>query len=398
MKVAPLPKNESDRLSALASYKLMDSDQEQDYDDLAMLAAEICQTPVALITFIGEERQWFKSRYGTELTENHRDYTFCSHAILDDQEIMIVSDATKDSRFFDNPMVTEHKVVFYAGVPLVNPEGYALGSICVIGNEKKQLNDNQISALKILGRQALQLIELRKKVFEYEELNKALEVSNGLVRKFAERVAHDIKNPLGNIMLTAQALRSKAEKAGHVDYYRFIDISLNSARKLLDYVNQLLQDSKTQVGVGEEKERFFLTNLLEEILGMLTIPDHYELDLPIDAEICSSRIALEQILLNLLSNAVRYNDKVKPEIELSFEQTIEGYHFIVRDNGIGIPLDVQHRIFEHGYCSGLSDRFSNIGNGIGLGTVKSQVERLNGSIKVESIEGVGSSFFLFLPK
>ncbi|WP_448634921.1 hypothetical protein [Pedobacter panaciterrae] len=99
MKVASLPENESARLSALASYQLMDSEQEQEYDDLAMLAAEICQTPVALITLIGEQRQWFKSRYGTELTENHRDYTFCSHAIIDDQEIMIVSDATEDSRF-----------------------------------------------------------------------------------------------------------------------------------------------------------------------------------------------------------------------------------------------------------------------------------------------------------
>jgi len=398
MKVASLPENESARLSALASYQLMDSEQEQEYDDLAMLAAEICQTPVALITLIGEQRQWFKSRYGTELTENHRDYTFCSHAIIDDQEIMIVSDATEDSRFFDNPMVTQHKVVFYAGVPLVNPDGYALGSICVIGNEKKQLNDSQIRALKILGRQALQLIELRKKVYEYEEVNKALEESNGLVRKFAERVAHDIKNPLGNIMLTAQALRSKAEKAGHDGYYRFIDISLNSAKKLVDYVNELLRDTKTSTGVGEEKEVFSLTRLLEEVISMLTVPENCKLQLPLDAEICSSRIALEQILLNLLSNAIRYNDKIHPEIKIQFEQTAEGYTFVVGDNGIGMSEEVLNSIFEHGYCSGIFDRFSNIGNGIGLGTVKSQVERLRGRIEVESTMGVGSTFFLYLPK
>ncbi|MEJ2903651.1 GAF domain-containing sensor histidine kinase [Pedobacter panaciterrae] len=398
MKVASLPENESARLSALASYQLMDSEQEQEYDDLAMLAAEICQTPVALITLIGEQRQWFKSRYGTELTENHRDYTFCSHAIIDDQEIMIVSDATEDSRFFDNPMVTQHKVVFYAGVPLVNPDGYALGSICVIGNEKKQLNDSQIRALKILGRQALQLIELRKKVYEYEEVNKALEESNGLVRKFAERVAHDIKNPLGNIMLTAQALRSKAEKAGHDGYYRFIDISLNSAKKLVDYVNELLRDTKTSTGVGEEKEVFSLTHLLEEVISMLTVPENCKLQLPLDAEICSSRIALEQILLNLLSNAIRYNDKIHPEIKIKFEQTAEGYTFVVGDNGIGMSKEVLSSIFEHGYCSGVLDRFSNIGNGIGLGTVKSQVERLRGRIEVESTMDVGSTFFLYLPK
>ncbi|WP_316818824.1 GAF domain-containing sensor histidine kinase [Pedobacter nyackensis] len=397
MKTARLPENESARLIALSSYQLMDSEQEQNYDDLALLAAEICQTPVALITLIGEQRQWFKSRYGTELTENHRDYTFCSHAILDGQEIMIVSDARTDERFSDNPMVTgEHKVVFYAGVPLVNSEGYALGSICVIGNEKKQLNDSQIRALKILGRQTLQLMELRKKACEYEKVNKDLAESNSFIQRFAERVAHDIKNPLGNIMLTLQALSAKTKKAGDESYSRFIELSMNSAKNLLSYVNELLGNSSAQA--QQNQDAFSLSALLKEVLDMLTIPDNYKIKLPADAELFCSRIALEQMLLNLLSNAVRYNDKVYPEIEVSFEPTDAGYSFVVRDNGRGIPLEVRERIFEHGYCSGLPDRFEKKGNGIGLGAVRSQVERLNGTIKVESVEGQGSDFFLYLPK
>ncbi len=398
MTVARLPENESARLFALSAYQLMDSEQEQDYDDLAMLAAEICQTPVALITLIGDQRQWFKSKYGTEVTENHRDYTFCAHAILDGEEIMIVSDARTDPRFSDNPMVTgDHKVVFYAGVPLINPDGYALGSICVIGNETKMLTDSQIRALKILGRQALQLMELRKKALEYEKVNKELADSNNYIQRFAERVAHDIKNPLGNIMLTMQALKAKTEKQGDSSYSRFIEISTNSARNLLSYVNELLSNSKSATDSGQAHTRFSLSALLQEVLGMLTIPQNYKIVLPADVEVYYSRICLEQMLLNLLSNAIRYNDKKNPEIEICFEQTSLGYSFIIRDNGIGMSTEVQEHIFDHGYSSGLPDRFEKKGNGIGLGSVNSQVERLNGSIKVESVEGKGSSFFLYLP-
>jgi signal transduction histidine kinase len=399
MIVARLPENESERLSALSAYQLMDSEQEQDYDDLAMLAAEICQTPVALITLIEDQRQWFKSRYGTEVTENHRDYTFCAHTFLDGQEIMIVNDARKDPRFFDNPMVTgEHRVVFYAGVPLINPDGYALGSICVIGNEKKMLTDNQISALKILGRQALQLMELRKKALEYGKVNKELAESNNYIERFAERVAHDIKNPLGNIMLTMQSLKTKTEKAGDDSYSRLVEISMNSAKNLLSYVNDLLSNSKTHKESGQHHAGFSLSALLQEVLGMLTIPENCKITLPTDVEVYYSRVCLEQMLLNLLSNAIRYNDKLYPEIEVCFEQSDIGYTFVVRDNGIGMSTEVQERIFEHGFSSGVPDRFERKGSGIGLGAVSSQVERLNGSIKVESIEGNGSTFYLQLPR
>jgi len=399
MKIARLPENEPARLKALSSYQLMDSEQEQDYDNLALLAAEICQTPVALITLIGEQRQWFKSRYGTELTENHRDYTFCSHAILDGQEIMIVDDARTDSRFSDNPMVTgEHKVVFYAGVPLVNSEGYALGSICVIGNEKKQLTDSQIRALKILGRQALQLMELRRKAVEYEKVNKELADSNSFIQRFAERVAHDIKNPLGNIMITLQALAAKTKKTGDESYSRLIELSFNSSKNLLNYVNELLVNSKLSADLNRNHDTFSLSALLKEVLEMLSIPENYKIKLPADVDLSCSRVALEQMLLNLLSNAVRYNDKADPEIEVTFEQTDSGYSFTVCDNGIGMSAEIQEHIFDHGYCAGIPDRFQKKGNGIGLGAVKSQVERLNGRIKVESVEGEGSGFFVYLPK
>lgn len=383
----------------MSSYQLMDSEREQDYDDLALLAAEICQTPIALITLIGEHRQWFKSKYGTDLTENHRDYTFCSHAIVDGQEIMVVNDARKDVRFADNPMVTgEHKVVFYAGVPLINREGYALGSICVIGKEKKQLTENQIQGLKILGRQALQLMELRKKAREYEKVNKELAESNSFIERFAQRVAHDIKNPLGNIMITLQALNAKTKKLGDQGYSRLIELSFNSSKNLLNYVNALLINSGTPTQLPQMQERFSLATLLKEVKDMLSIPEDYKLRLPEDAEMSCSRIALEQMLLNLLSNAVRYNDKANPEIEVAFEQTDRGYSFKVRDNGIGMSTEVQQRIFEEGYCLGIPDRFQKRGSGIGLGAVRSQVERLNGSITVESVEGEGSIFSLYVPR
>lgn len=112
----PFPKNETERLVALDSYDIMDSGSEKDFDAIAAIAAAICQTPISLITFIDKKRQWFKSHIGTELTENICDLSFCTHAIAAQEDIMIVSDATRDERFSKNPVVSDTNVTFYAGV------------------------------------------------------------------------------------------------------------------------------------------------------------------------------------------------------------------------------------------------------------------------------------------
>lgn len=179
MLIPPAHPEESERLDALRSYDILDSLPETDYDDLTMLASEICRTPVSLISLIDDKRQWFKSNHGLNIRETPREYAFCTHGILNPYEILIVPDTREDERFIRNPLVEgEPHIIFYAGVPLVNEDGYPLGSLCVIDNEPKELTPRQLTLLKILGRQVVHLLELRRKNKALEILKKALEDRN----------------------------------------------------------------------------------------------------------------------------------------------------------------------------------------------------------------------------
>lgn len=163
MKIAELPRMEELRLADLAMYDLLDTAPEKEFDELRELAAQICNCPVSLITLIDKDRQWFKSKQNIDETETPRDVAFCAHAILDN-EVMIVEDAAKDTRFFDNPLVTGPlHVRFYAGAPIVSPAGHNLGTICVIDQQPRVLTKEQERALTILSNQVTKLLELRLK-------------------------------------------------------------------------------------------------------------------------------------------------------------------------------------------------------------------------------------------
>ncbi len=170
MKVPPIPSNEQDRLKALYKYQILDTAEESGFDDLTALAAYICGTPVSLVSLVDESRQWFKSKLGVEETELPRETSFCAHGILQPEEILIVENALEDWRFVDNPLVTSGlNIRFYAGVPLVTRDGFALGSLCAIDQRPRQLSPEQIDALKRLARQVMTQMELRVNLVELEK-------------------------------------------------------------------------------------------------------------------------------------------------------------------------------------------------------------------------------------
>ena len=160
---APIPHSEKKRLKVLWQYEVLDTVPEEVFDDLTELAAQICDAPIALISLVDEKRQWFKSKFGTPFKETSRDVSFCAHAI-NQTELFIVPDATLDKRFAANPLVTsDPKIRFYAGAPLVTPDGYALGTLCVIDKVPRDLRPEQKQALRTLARHVVSQLELRRR-------------------------------------------------------------------------------------------------------------------------------------------------------------------------------------------------------------------------------------------
>ncbi len=399
MSLFPLPENEVDRLAALKTYHIFDTAEEKDFDALTSLASAICQIPIALITFIDEKRQWFKSHHGTPVTENSRELSFCTHAIAADDEIMIVPDATQDERFADNPVVKGANIVFYAGVPLVNEDGYALGTLCVLDQQSHTLTPYQVDALKTLANQVVDKLELKRKVVYLEKTNQELLSSNMLIQKFAAMAAHDIKNPLSSIQLTSQALKIRLEQLQEPSCLRLIDLNITSTKHLLTLVDEMLAYSQSPSLLLVNKQKFELNRVVARVIDMLSKPPDMAIVLPEGKnELLLSLVAFEQIMINLLSNAIRYNDKDFGVIKIGFEDDGEYYRFEVSDNGIGIAPEYHDKIFSNRFTLKITDRYNEKGTGIGLSTVKDLITALEGEISVNSVPREGATFRFSIKK
>jgi len=223
MKFPDIPSNEKERLDNLESYRLPDLIEQLEFDNLVQLASTICDTPISLITLIDSEKQWFKAKIGLEGEDcTSKDVSFCGHAINTPDDIFVIEDATKDERFSDNPLVTgDPKIVFYAGVPFVTNEGYALGTICVIDRVPRKLDERQLDLLKGLSKQVVRLFELQKtiKLLEEKEIEREQMVNS--MCKYVNTIGHDVKMTFRNIQISTELLNKMndivGEKLGHID-------------------------------------------------------------------------------------------------------------------------------------------------------------------------------------
>lgn len=394
MKAPKLPENEYDRLKSVESYNVLDTLPEGDYDDITDLIASICNVPIALITILDKDRNYFKSHHGIPFNQSPRDISFCGHTILKDK-MLIVKDSRNDDRFVDNPLVTEAGAIFYAGVPLINIEGFAIGTLCVFDHEPRDLTELQLQTLNTLGKQVINLLELRRKNLILENTKKELLLRNERLNLFAAHVSHDLKSPLANIMSLSDLLKDENKNILTEESKELINYIEESASILKDYIDGILNYYKTDELLNTKKETIKLSDILDDIEKVLFTKDDeliYE-----DCTIESVNIsALSQILINLVDNALKYNDKPIRTVTVEHYSTSEFYQFTVSDNGIGIPKHKHEKIFE--IFKTLINKLNKPSTGIGLSTVKTLVEKLNGTISVASIENEGSSFTFTIAK
>ena len=252
---APLPENEAERLKTLAEYHILDTPQEQEFDDLTLLASQICGTPIALMTLIDDHRQWFKSKIGLGITETHRDLAFCAHAISR-AGVFVVPDALADARFADNPLVTsDPHIRFYAGAPLVAPDGNGMGTLCVIDRAPRVLTEDQVRSLDALGRQAVSQLELRRKVAQYRDAQAALraakedaEAANRAKSYFLATMSHELRTPLNAILGYSELLQEQMQRLGLKECESDVSKIHTAGSHLHALINDVLDLSKIEAG------------------------------------------------------------------------------------------------------------------------------------------------------
>jgi signal transduction histidine kinase len=394
MLIPEVHEKEKERLKDLESYAILDTLSESDYDDITAIASEICGTKISLISLVDDKRQWFKSHHGIDILETPKEYSFCAHAINDPLNLLVIPDARTDERFHDNPLVTgESGVVFYAGVPLISDNGLPLGTLCVIDQKPKLLSQSQMHSLRALGRQVMYMLNLRKTKLNLEKTLVELEEKNLELERFAYVAAHDLKSPLSGIVGLSQLLSENYSDQVDNDGKEIIHLISKSSDKLRSLVDGLLEYSRSEKVLKEHKTVVNLNSLMDDFRGLFVYEKNLSLNLKSSiTDVVINRAALEQVLINLITNSIKYNDKENVEVEIGGSASTTHYKFYVQDNGPGIALENQENIFDIFKVLSNEDRFGMKGNGIGLATVKKVIENSGGSIKVTSEPTKGAKF------
>ena len=252
---APLPSNESERLRALREYDILDTLPEQEYQDIVQLAALICGTPIALVSLVDTDRQWFKAKVGIDASETSRETAFCAHALLQPDELLLVPDARSDPRFADNPLVKDApNIHFYAGAPLKTSAGHVLGTLCVVDTKPRELSPVQQEALFALSRQVISQLDIRVKLNELEQAQRQLrEVAahqDRIKEEERTRIAREIHDELGGVMTGIKSYLSfaidRAQRTGLEADPHLIDASA-LADSAIDTVRRVITDLRPSV-------------------------------------------------------------------------------------------------------------------------------------------------------
>ena len=352
-----LPHNEEERFSNLKTYSILDTEPEQEFDDLTLIASEICGTKISLISLIDDSRQWFKSRHGLEVTETPKEFAFCSHAILNPYEPFIIKDSRKDDRFYDNPLVVgKPHVIFYAGIPLISIEGFPLGTLCVIDDNPNELNANQLSALNALSRQACKLLELRKNKVEMNRKIIQLNYDNKIASKFYNEITKSNESPLNKLNRTTSLFNRKDLTNLDIESIALkSNYSVEEIELMINGLNNYYTDTYILNNhLVEFNIRLELENIVDKYF------EQYKYQITLDVDKTESIYNYREAFINVFKNifaCILSNDCENLSFELSLKRYDDIYKFIINSNSSKFLNFDSEKLF---YDINLNDRTTGI--------------------------------------
>jgi K+-sensing histidine kinase KdpD len=399
MAESQLHPKEDERIAYLESFHI-NPKREKVFDELTELACKLTDVPKSLISIVQRNEVWFKSQKGLELDNSPRELSFCSQATVNDSNFFYIEDAHKHETFKNHPYPNNsNSIRFYAGVQLKDENNLPIGTICVLDDKPHVLNDEQKKSLVMIADLVMMQLKLHKANVELKEKTRLLEENNEMLRNFAHVVSHDLKMPLASMILTSDVISEKYARQLDEDGKGYLKSIKDIAFTMSDYIGNILSHYESDQIAINDKDQFDIFSVIENVEEMVGLRDDIVFVFPDNNLIMNSNsAAIEQILLNLIGNSVKYNDKKTVKIEVLVSESPDYYKISVRDNGIGIAKNKQKDIFKLFSTLNQLDRSGKKGNGIGLSTVKILVDKLGGVIKCDSQITQGSTFTFTVKK
>ncbi|GAA0256781.1 GAF domain-containing sensor histidine kinase [Cryptosporangium japonicum] len=400
MSVAGAVRAEEARLAVLRGHQILDTAAEPEFDDIAMLAAEICGTPVAMVSLVDSDRQWFKARVGVDAPETCRDAAFCAHA-LEQPDVLEVPDAAADPRFADNPLVVgEPFIRFYAGAPLRVENGVSLGTVCVIDHRPRSLTPPQRRALRALARHAAAEIELRSYARRTADVTRRVIELEELKNRILTTVSHELRTPLASIRGYLELLLDDSDPLDPQTGRDFLAVMQRNAYRLTQLVDDMLLATKVGAeGLELNRSPIDLTDLVAAVVaGSRPLAEHKGLtvlfDRPDEVIVRGSHRELTQALQHVLLNAIKFTSDGAITVQIS---DASAPTVIVTDTGSGIDEVDLPRLFDPFYRSETAEAAAIQGPGLGLTLVRAIVEAHGGQVDLRSRLGAGTSVALRFP-
>ncbi|MBO0333486.1 GAF domain-containing sensor histidine kinase [Sneathiella sp. CAU 1612] len=437
MEIANLPKNEDQRLERLRGYNILDTAQETSFDSITRIISKTIGVPISLVSLVDEHRQWFKSHYGVDVRETSRDMAFCAHAILH-EEVLVVENALEDVRFHDNPLVTgDPSIRFYAGAPLITPDGFKIGTLCAIDRKPRELSDDHETLLKELASIVIDEMELRRarqealknneilesKIAELMDTQERLEMQGVALVELAENearlkseltreiaikdrffsiIAHDLKSPFNSLLGFSDFLAKRADKLTPEEIVEYASMINLSSKTLFELLENLLEWGRFQMEKGDmQPVPLHLPDLVTESLSLLNSCAASK-NITLSSQIPKLTVEADRnmillVIRNLISNAIKFTP-TGGRIEITADREGDMVKISVTDTGVGIPAEILEDTFAIDRKTTTPGTDGEIGTGLGLPLCKEMIELNRGSIRVESEQEKGTTFHFTLPK